>query len=728
MRPLTWSLVALLTAAPAAAQYKDNSDDDRNRRLERELILPPVVVTPTGAATVKLESPRSVDVITAEDLHEKQAATLPEALEGITGVHVQSTNRGAGAPYIRGLVGPQNLILIDGVRFNTSTFRTGPNQYLSLIDPFAIKTIEIVRGPSSVLYGNGAMGGVMHMLLADPSVLRTQAVILETRTIVQLNSADFSAPIGVEAKLAYGDWAFLAGGSYASRQPLRVGGGAEWPLSAYDNANWRLKAIWSPNPDWQIRASYMGALIENAGRTDQLGKGEVRQYDNLDHLAYLRASWLGSGAVRNVTATVSYHHLLEHVERFNCQTDETTGIVVSRAGCAGLNDLVIQKKRQNEDVVDTVGAEVAIHMALLGSRLRLTGGVDIYNDFVGSSRSDASAPLFNFSPKPRGNFGDGSTYLSLGVHTHLDALVLEAGGAQFHATAGGRFSHFAAFAPNVEGLGDVRYDFSGVVGSVGTRFVVPDRFTLYWNWVQGFRAPNLQEATVLGDTGSKFEVPNPELGPERSDTLEVGTRLSWGPVSAEAAYFASFLKDAVDERAATHNGASSVDGKPVVHRVNTAKAFVQGVEFGGAVNVWRMTIRTNVSWTIGDFTDGAGVSTPMRRIPPVQGTAAVRYTHKDDLFWVEAGTRWAGPQSRLHPSDRSDHRICETSRHSGVLQDDCEGSPGYGLLDLRAGFMLFEVHRFDLGVSNVTDANYRVHGSGYDGPGVEGRIRWTSNW
>ena len=51
------------------------------------------------------------------------------------GVWVQKTNHGGGSPFIRGLVGNQILVLVDGIRLNNATLRYGPNQYLATVDP-----------------------------------------------------------------------------------------------------------------------------------------------------------------------------------------------------------------------------------------------------------------------------------------------------------------------------------------------------------------------------------------------------------------------------------------------------------------------------------------------------------------------------------------------------------------------------------------------------------------
>ena len=76
-----------------------------------------------------------VTVRDADEFRSRPLATIGNALEGGAGIMAQQSTYGQVSPFLRGLTGYHVLNLIDGVRFNNSTFRSGPNQYLAFVDP-----------------------------------------------------------------------------------------------------------------------------------------------------------------------------------------------------------------------------------------------------------------------------------------------------------------------------------------------------------------------------------------------------------------------------------------------------------------------------------------------------------------------------------------------------------------------------------------------------------------
>ena len=142
-----------------------------------------------------------------------------EALEREVGVMMQRTGAGQASPFVRGLTGPQVLILVDGVRMNNSTFRYGPNQYFATIDPGTIERIEVVRGPQSVLWGSDAIGGVINVVTrsTDPGCCNfTGGEFIE-----RFSTADSGSYSRLSVEGSVNRWGVFGGASYLGRSERR---------------------------------------------------------------------------------------------------------------------------------------------------------------------------------------------------------------------------------------------------------------------------------------------------------------------------------------------------------------------------------------------------------------------------------------------------------------------------------------------------------------------------
>ncbi len=156
-----FSVVSLVTAAPAIAEDTalpsgDNAED--------------IIVTANRAPEPLSRIGQSVTVIGAETLRTRQTAILTDILREVPGLSV-ARNGGVGGTtsvFIRGAESDQTVALIDGVKLNDPSAPGGGFNFGNLLVG-NIDRIEVLRGPSSVLWGSQAIGGVINLITTKPT-------------------------------------------------------------------------------------------------------------------------------------------------------------------------------------------------------------------------------------------------------------------------------------------------------------------------------------------------------------------------------------------------------------------------------------------------------------------------------------------------------------------------------------------------------------------------------
>tara|TARA_B110000881_G_scaffold145009_1_gene128261 strand:+ start:575 stop:2989 length:2415 start_codon:yes stop_codon:yes gene_type:complete len=119
-----------------------------------------VYATPLHASTI--ESALPINVISSDELRLKQSSTLGDTLKNEVGVHSSYYGPVASSPIIRGLDGPRVLITQNGLDSGDAS-RIGPDHVVSSETSTAVQ-IEVLRGPATLFYGSGAIGGIVNVI------------------------------------------------------------------------------------------------------------------------------------------------------------------------------------------------------------------------------------------------------------------------------------------------------------------------------------------------------------------------------------------------------------------------------------------------------------------------------------------------------------------------------------------------------------------------------------
>jgi len=147
--------VSSLHAIPLA----QGGSDPRHRETTQ---LDEVIVTATAIRGTADELSDPVEVLAGERLEEDRAATLGETVSGLPGVQTSYFGPGVGRPIIRGLDGARVSVLAGGL--GTQDVSTVSQDHGVTSEPFLADQIEVLKGPATLLYGSGAIGGVVNVV------------------------------------------------------------------------------------------------------------------------------------------------------------------------------------------------------------------------------------------------------------------------------------------------------------------------------------------------------------------------------------------------------------------------------------------------------------------------------------------------------------------------------------------------------------------------------------
>ncbi len=162
---LALAIAALLgtSAVTAAAATADAQDEGGTRNSPQQAHrLDEVEVTALPIKQNADEVIAPISVLVGAALDDAKAATLGETVARLPGVQTTYFGPGVGRPVIRGLDGPRVGVLSNGA--SSGDVSTVSQDHAVSIEPFLADQIEVLKGPATLLYGSGAIGGVVNVV------------------------------------------------------------------------------------------------------------------------------------------------------------------------------------------------------------------------------------------------------------------------------------------------------------------------------------------------------------------------------------------------------------------------------------------------------------------------------------------------------------------------------------------------------------------------------------
>ncbi|RDE07525.1 TonB-dependent receptor [Sphingomonas aracearum] len=615
-------VTSILVAAPALAQAQaapEGAGGGGQHVSTRDQSGDVIVTAPIRQSETDVLAGTSV--IHGEELARELRPTIGETLARQPGVSATSFGPSASRPVLRGFQGDRIRVLTDGIGAidvsNTSV------DHAVVIDPLLAERVEVLRGPSALLFGSSAIGGVVNVI--DRRIPRSVPENgYRVSGIAGYGSAADERSIGGAGDVAIGKQFVLhADGSYLKADDLRIGGYALTPF----RRSQALAAAGQPQEvedgeepiDFAASARIRNRLPNTAAETWTAGVGASIITDNGSSLgvSYSHYDSLYGVPVRYATDVGQEQEaprLDIAQDRVDLRAEVNTGggffdQIRLRAG---------QATYRHYELEDTGEIGTAFYNKGLEGRLELVQAQR--GPWQGASGVQYFSRDFNVEGEEA--FLPKNSTEQVGVFT-----LQQYSTGSFKAEGGLRFEH-SDLSASPQG-GDLRFfdgrrSFDAVSGSLGASYALSDSIRVGLNGSRTERAPSAEELFANGaHAGTQaYELGNPNFELEKSWGLEATLHAHGQGYSFDASAFYNWFDGYISENqvdSSVCEAAAAPSGREVdlpCFQSIQRKARYWGFEAEGSVNLFRAgAFRINAD-ALGDYVRASIVDQgPVPRIP-----------------------------------------------------------------------------------------------------------------
>lgn len=665
-----------------------------------------------------------------DSLLSKQATSVAAALEDIPNVDIRGGSRSiAQKPNIRGLSDNRVVQVIDGVRQNFDLAHRG-----SYFLPMSlIQEIEVIKGPSSSLWGSGALGGVVAMRTPNALDLLKNNDKFGVKIRQGYQTANNLSERDASVFAANDKFDVLISAFYNNADNLRIGKGNKLNNTAYKQFGGLAKFGWQINDANRVELSHRETRFKqtapsnneveneltNEQITDQIKKfhgsskdfppkappseSETSKFYSGVKTRFGSVSYLTDQQIPDQSTVFNYYltpdnpYLNTHIALYNNKTIEKEQRKVS-----GVKD---------QTKLTTRGINLRNSSEL--SHISFVYGVDYMRDKISTERGTNNSDA-QFRAEPyNANSNTTGVYLIAHIPLFGEKLLL---------SPSVRYDHYDTSSKTV------KYKDNHLSPATKLTWKVTNWLDFSAKYNEAFRAPSMQERFVSGShfganvanryLVNKF-VANPNLRPETAKNKEITANLHFDSLfkqgdkfKIEATYFRNDVKDFINLK--IFNDASANTSKnantngaflPTKSQYqNITNARLSGIELQAQYQTERLTLFTNYGSTKGKDKDSGEA---LSNIAASKIGVGVNYALVKDKFTVGATVTHYAAQRR-------------------VPKDHAVTYPSYILTDLRATYAPLKGEwknlRLDFALENLFDRKYQPAFSLMEGTGRNAKI------
>ena len=664
-----------------------------------------ITVTATRLPQPISEVPAIVTVISDEKIADDLASDVRDLIRFEPGVSVRrapsrftaafsSTGRAGNEGFnIRGIEGNRVLIQVDGIRvpdgFSFGAQSAGRGDF---VDIGIVKSVEILRGPASALYGSDGLAGAVSFITSDPADLLKAGKSFTGLLRTGYDSSDQEFTQTAIAAASAGVFSIL--GTYTRRdgEELSNQGSIDVPNSTRT----------APNPQKTASNAALGKIVWTPDDSNRIRL-------SLDHLDATTNTNVLSG--RALAPVVSATGVLDLQARDTTKRDrvsldwrrESEGLIdflqvsaywqnsKNRQFSAEDRNTALDRTRINEFENRVLGGAFEARSGFD------TGGINhtlLYGGDFSVTRQkglrDGTVPtppdVFPTRAFPVTDFTLSGLYLA-------DQIVFGGGAVRLFPAI--RFDYYK-ISPRQDPLLPAFFIGSGQDGSklspkFGAVAKIAGEWSVFGNYARGFQAPSPLEINQFFDNPSAFPfayrtLRNPDLQPETSETFEGGLRLNSKAVDLSVTAYSGRYRNFISQ---VQLGGTGTVADPVIFQYqNLNRVSIKGLEgrFEGRTP-WGLTATLAIAYATGDQFDRANIATPLQTIDPLKLVVGLGYRATEG--------KYGGQINMTHAARK------EESRAPGIFRPDA-----YTILDATVFVRIAERFTLRAGVFNLLDTRY----------------------
>ncbi|MAU16045.1 MAG: TonB-dependent receptor [Muricauda sp.] len=514
------------------------------------------VVLSTPFHKLQRENVMKVEQKSMEELKQQGGITLSEGITNIPGVSSVSTGVGIGKPVIRGLSFNRVLVYTQGVRLENQQY--GGEHGLGLNDA-GIESVEVIKGPASLLYGSDALGGVLYL---NPEKFETSG-----ETSGDINMRYFTNTLGYNANAGFKTSGeklkFLVRGAYASNADYETGDGTSVTNSRFNEADIKTglayqTAKFKSELRYNYNASELGIPeeigVQNNDRDPLLPYQELSTHilSSKNNLFFKKSSLEATFGytINNRKEFEEHHHDEEEEDHEEEDHEEEEEHGEEEEGAA----LDMRLKTFNYNIQ---------YNPQWGKMTTIFGvqGMHQTNENFGEEVLVPNATTNDFGVLATSHIHFDNSDLQIGLRYDLRSINGEESGVE----------------GDEEYIPSINKDFNSFNAAAGYRMDLTENIIGRINLATGFRAPNLSELTSNGlhSGANRVEIGNPDLDSEQN--FQVDLALEYGNKHIEA-YINTFY-NIVNDYIYLEPTGEYRDSDPI-YNFQQQNAILYGGEFG----------------------------------------------------------------------------------------------------------------------------------------------------